>query len=573
MKNFRLVAQSVLVALLILTPFKALAVSAETLQGINFDAPWYDSRVTCDSGSDTANLPVNLKGNDNIEKAFRFFVDKNLTPEQSAAMIGNLQQESGVNPKSHQEGGGAGRGIAQWSVDGRWPGVVNFAKSQGKSEWELDVQLEYIWQELHTGYSAALNGLLAATTIEDMVKVISTKYEVAGKPMMDRRITYAKNVLQLYGNSVTTTNGTASGSVYMVGDSITDGIASAGIADTLKAAGWQPTTIDASWGRSIRGGGTTGNNKKPAMDAITDDQAKIKDAAIIYVGLGTNPSGSINQTTWGSDIDAFIDKIRSYNSTAPIYWLNVISPVIPDKDTRNATLSEHAKTKSFKIIDANGVVSAFGGGLHPKDYGPLKDYVAKALATAQVTSNSSESSLCGSDGTVGNGQDTKFIDGFAIYKQTDPAWKNKPYGSSTIGPSGCGPSAMAMIVTALTGNKVTPPEVADVAKSMYVEGAGSSWQIGPFVAQHYGLQSSAVGASVSKITEALLAGGLVVAPGDGADPFTKGGHYIVIRGVTASGKWKIGDSKGNGAETSQKEWDPQTLVSQMHSGGVYAISK
>jgi len=575
MKPIRLALQFTLTCLLVLIPFKTLAISSEGRAIINADAPWYDSRITCDSSaSEASNIPTDLKGNDNIEMAFRYFVDKNLTPEQAAAFVGNFQQESGVNPQSHQDGGGAGRGIAQWSVGGRWPGVINLAKEQGKSEWDLSVQLDFVWQELHTSYAPALNALLAATNIEDMVTIISEKYEQAGTPEMSKRIAYAKKVLELYGDSVTTTNGTASGSVYMVGDSITEGLALAGIADTLKAAGWQPTTIDASQGRSITAGGQTGSNKKPAIDAIADDQSTIKDAAVVFVGLGTNPGpDAINQDTYGSDIDAFVDKLRSYNSTAPIYWLNVISPVIKDKDARNATLTQHAASKSFNVIDANGVVSSFSDGLHPKDYTSLKDFVASKLTTAQITANSSESALCGDSGTVGNGQDTQYIDGFTVYKQTDPAWSSSPYGVSTVGKSGCGPSAMAMIVTALTGDKVTPPDVATVAASQYVPGAGSAWTIGPFVAGHYGLRSEGVGANVAKITEALLAGGLVIAPGDGADPFTKGGHFIVIRGVTASGKWKIGDSKGNGAETSQKEWDPQTLANQMHSGGVYAIYK
>lgn len=562
--------QLIVGALLILTPYTSLAVTAETQATLDADAPWYDSRLTCDSSSVT--VPTTLKGNDNIEIAFRYFVDKNLTPEQSAAIVGNLQQESQVNPKSHQDDGGAGRGIAQWGVDGRWPGVVNFAKEQNKSEWDLGLQLDYIWKELHsTSYTKALTGLLAATNIEDMVIVISEKYEAAGKPEMPKRINYAKQILKLYGNTVATTTATASGSIYMIGDSITEGIASAGIADTLKASGWQPTTIDASQGRSITAGGQTGSNTKPGIDAIADDQAAIKNAAVIYVGLGTNPGSSINQTTWGGDIDRFVDKIRGYNATAPIYWLNVISPVIPDRAARNATLNTHAQSKGFTVIDATGVALSFNRGLHPNDYKPLKDFVAQALVKAQITSSSAGNSQCGDTGSVGNGQDTKYIDGFAIYNQTDPAWANKPFGSSTIGPSGCGPSAMAMIVTALTGKKVTPPDVATYAESMYVPGAGSSHQIGPFVAAHWGLTATPVGANVAKITEALLAGSLVVAPGHGADPFTKGGHYIVIRGVTASGKWKVGDS--GHSDTSDKEWDAQTLASQMHSGGVYAISK
>src|SRR5262245_59249479 len=57
--------------------------------------------------------------------AFTFFVSKGLTPIQAAGIVGNLDQESGVDPNSVQYGGGPGRGIAQWSVGGRWDTSTN----------------------------------------------------------------------------------------------------------------------------------------------------------------------------------------------------------------------------------------------------------------------------------------------------------------------------------------------------------------------------------------------------------------------------------------------------------------
>ncbi len=46
------------------------------------------------------------------------------------------------------------------------------------------------------------------------------------------------------------------------------------------------------------------------------------------------------------------------------------------------------------------------------------------------------------------------------YLQTDPRWKNKPYRvkgeSATIGSSGCGPAAAAMLIETLTGKTFTP---------------------------------------------------------------------------------------------------------------------
>ena len=48
------------------------------------------------------------------------------------------------------------------------------------------------------------------------------------------------------------------------------------------------------------------------------------------------------------------------------------------------------------------------------------------------------------------------------YLQTDPRWKNKPYRvpgeTATIGDSGCGPTAAAMLIETLTGKTYTPED-------------------------------------------------------------------------------------------------------------------
>jgi hypothetical protein len=204
-----------------------------------------------------------------------------------------------------------------------------------------------------------------------------------------------------------------------------------------------------------------------------------------------------------------------------------------------------------------------------------RDIYAKLSGMAPSTGTTASADTSGSscDTVSEPGQPTKFVEGFPIYSQYDPAWKDKPYSSSTIGESGCGPSAMAMIITALTGKTVTPVDTAAyaAAQNQYEAGSGSRWTIAPVLAEHWGLKANLIGADVAKITATLQAGGLVAAPGHGADPYTSHGHYIVIRGVTASGKFKVGDS--GHSDTSDKEWDAAQLVSQMHGGGVYAITK
>jgi len=89
------------------------------------------------------------------QSAFNFFVSKGLTKIQSAGVIGNLMQESSVNPAAVEYGGGPGRGIAQWSVGGRWDtsrndNVTAYASARGENRWALGTQLNFTWYELET---------------------------------------------------------------------------------------------------------------------------------------------------------------------------------------------------------------------------------------------------------------------------------------------------------------------------------------------------------------------------------------------------------------------------------------
>lgn len=187
-----------------------------------------------------------------------------------------------------------------------------------------------------------------------------------------------------------------------------------------------------------------------------------------------------------------------------------------------------------------------------------------------ITVPSSDTGGCSS---VGPGQNTQYVDGFTVYSQFDPAWINAPYGSSTVGDSGCGPSAMAMIITALTGKSVTPDQTAAYGGSQgtYDPGVGSYWTMPKTIAPHWGLKATFIGNDVAKITASLQSGGLVIVSGHGAKPFSTVGHYIVIRGVTSDGNWKIGDSGHN--DTSDKKWSPSQLSSQINDGSVYVITK
>jgi hypothetical protein len=140
----------------------------------------------------------------NDKTAFDYFLAKGLTPVQAAGIVGNLDQESNVDPGAVQPGG-PGRGIAQWSVGGRWnhdagDNAVAYATSHGKSVTSLGLQLDFIWFELTTFSGYGLSALKKATTVSAATLAFMTDFEACGACLSSQRISYAQTALTAYGN-------------------------------------------------------------------------------------------------------------------------------------------------------------------------------------------------------------------------------------------------------------------------------------------------------------------------------------------------------------------------------------
>jgi hypothetical protein len=166
-------------------------------------------------GSDQSSASTSALSEDTVTTAettaYDFFVAKGLTAAQSAGIVGNLIQESNVEPGA-VEPGGPGRGIAQWSVGGRWDtdsddNVAWYAKKEGLSTTSLTLQLEFVWYELSTFSSYGLASLKKTTNVTDATVVFQTDFEGCGACDESERIAYAKAVLAALGGSGGTSGG------------------------------------------------------------------------------------------------------------------------------------------------------------------------------------------------------------------------------------------------------------------------------------------------------------------------------------------------------------------------------
>lgn len=173
------------------------------------------------------------------------------------------------------------------------------------------------------------------------------------------------------------------------------------------------------------------------------------------------------------------------------------------------------------------------------------------------TEESEDSDSSNSGEQVSGGMD------IPLYLQYSGSWADKPYGTSTITKCGCAPTCLAMVMSYLRGKTILPSDIVDfTGNKYYVNGVGSSWDIFPAVAIHYQVSCSNLGMSESEVIDALKNGRPVIAS-MGPGTFTKGGHFIVLRGVTAEGKVLVNDPNDNGVKDHKnKSFDMSLIMSE-----------
>lgn len=113
------------------------------------------------------------------------------TVEGISGALGNFQQESQVNPLAIERKIDplSGHGIAQWTAD-RATNLMAFAKKKQKKWSALDVQLEFLIQELKGAESGSVR-VLKETDVHQATLDWQTNFERAGEPAIQNRLMYA----------------------------------------------------------------------------------------------------------------------------------------------------------------------------------------------------------------------------------------------------------------------------------------------------------------------------------------------------------------------------------------------
>lgn len=532
---------------------------------------YYDATEACVEGSSGP-----LIGSDNVEKVWNFFKSKGLPDVGVAALLGGKWGETSgsINPKTIESGqpydeakamseiSGYAFGIAQW--DGaRRPRLLNYAKEKGQSWDTLELQLDFMWHELNTGYKDVLDTLMTGT-LEEGVRMWVGDYgwgyeRPAAQRVAPRNaegVAVGKQLLAKFGGK--SSSQTTTSSYTFIGDSITVGVKS-----QLESI-FSGSNVKAEIGKGVAW-------------AISQVASDIKDN--IVINIGTN-----DKFTNGKDL---LEKLKDKK----VYLVNVYGAGgNADFETTNKNISNamsgysNVKLLDWKsYVDQNGGRDKFyaqeagGANYHLNNEG--NSLYIKFLQENLGSSQNSSSNICGgSDGKFYTSSEAtrQTPDGFSIFSQCDSRWANDAgFGGRNICDTACGPFSLIMAVTALTG-KADISSIINKSKPFSISGGGTSWDVASVV-HDYGLKTHRVSNNEAEINKILNSGGMVMIAGQGPRPFiSSGGHFVLVRKKTASGKWLIANPGGADQtyiDDDMKEWDPSFILQYTNIGDAVAITK
>lgn len=215
------------------------------------------SSGTSTSGSgDYSNIQVDGTGKDSVWKILR---SMGYSKAATAGIMGNMQQESGVNPSAIQGNGrGPAAGIVQWenynTKSARWASMAQYASSKGKEWTDLQSQLEYLDKEMRGADSTTLSLLKkkvggydqfkALTDIDKATLVFEESFERAGTPMMSNRYSAARQFYDQFNSYDTGTPWVPNDQIALIhkGEMIVP--ASANPVNNSSNSGSEDSTID-----------------------------------------------------------------------------------------------------------------------------------------------------------------------------------------------------------------------------------------------------------------------------------------------------------------------------------------
>ena len=235
--------------------------------------------------------------------------------------------------------------------------------------------------------------------------------------------------------------------------------------------------------------------------------------------------------------------------------------------TDDSSGSGGAHTNTPSPSSTNGIATGNGGSgksIYPSS-GVKQQNTAMNIADYVPEKYRNQLNQMGGSGrgrAIHGGRGDERVNGFSYYSQSDPRWKNKSYNTgqdnATMDNTGCGPAAMSMVASQMTGQNVDPMETASLAKATGDrDSTGTNWNFINKAAGAYGINSQeADNPSAQYISDQLDQGKPMILSGAsgggyGDKPgvkhnsaYTPAGHYVVAVGKDQDGNVLINDPRG-----------------------------
>ena len=144
--------------------------------------------------------------------------------------------------------------------------------------------------------------------------------------------------------------------------------------------------------------------------------------------------------------------------------------------------------------------------------------------------------------TNGGMGEAEMKNGAVYYSQYDEPWASLDYNQATLAQAGCGPTSAAMLLSSVTGQSVTPKDAMEfsLANGHRIVGNGTDWTFFNDIGSKYGVNFTQT-ADYNALSSALAQGRPAILSGQGAKPFTKGGHFIMAVGMDSNGNVIVND--------------------------------
>lgn len=151
------------------------------------------STIPTYTGEHSGGAPV-IGGTNAQASIARFLVnDLHLTRAGAAAVLGNLQIESGFNTTTLGDNG-TSIGIAQWRL-GRRQALQAYARSVGGKETDLSVQLGYLRKELQESYPGVLHELQTTNDAASAAANFDKNFEGSTGAARGKRVSAAQRFM------------------------------------------------------------------------------------------------------------------------------------------------------------------------------------------------------------------------------------------------------------------------------------------------------------------------------------------------------------------------------------------